>query len=206
MASTDENVRLLSNAVLSDVRGDAERIVADARQKAEELRRQAEGQAQAERAKVLERARLEAERVRGQAAAATQLQARTMELEQREKTLEAVFEVARQKLASIQKSADYEKTASMLLKESLVQLGAPAVRLRADATTRKLLSGSIADQHANELGIQIQWGDNLAGATGVIVETEDGRRQFDNTLESRLRRMQPALRAPVYKILMGEPR
>jgi vacuolar-type H+-ATPase subunit E/Vma4 len=44
----------------------------------------------------------------------------------------------------------------------------------------------------------------LKQGTGVIVQTEDGRLQYDNTLETRLSRLKNALRSPVYHILMGE--
>jgi vacuolar-type H+-ATPase subunit E/Vma4 len=36
------------------------------------------------------------------------------------------------------------------------------------------------------------------------VETVDGRRQYDNTLEVRLGRMRNSLRSSVYRLLMGE--
>ena len=64
MVSIDENIKVLSRAVLSDVQGDAEQILAEAKTKAEEIRQRAQEQADAERAKVLEQASVEAERVR----------------------------------------------------------------------------------------------------------------------------------------------
>ena len=206
MATTDENVRLLSNAVLSDVRGDADRILAEARQKAEEIRRRSVEQAESERARTLEQARAEASRAREQTGAAMQLKTRTLELEQREKMLDGVFEAARKKIGDVQKSSDYGNTARLLLREALVQLGAPSVRIRADEATRKVLTPAVLEALSGELKLQMSWGDKLSGGTGVLVETEDGRRQFDNTLENRLKRMQTSLRAPVHRILMGEAR
>jgi vacuolar-type H+-ATPase subunit E/Vma4 len=47
-------------------------------------------------------------------------------------------------------------------------------------------------------------GETLEQGTGVVVETLDGHRQLDNTLETRLKRMEEALRTPVYRILTGE--
>jgi vacuolar-type H+-ATPase subunit E/Vma4 len=79
-------------------------------------------------------------------------------------------------------------------------------RVRSDAATRKLLAAKVLDDLARELNVQLVWADNLADTVGVLVESEDGRRQFDNTLENRLKRMQASLRAPVHRILMGEAR
>ena len=44
----------------------------------------------------------------------------------------------------------------------------------------------------------------LEKGTGVVVETHDGHLQYDNTLETRLNRLQNLLRSPVYHLLMGE--
>ncbi len=204
MKPTDENVRLLTNAVLTDVRGDAEKVVAEAKTKAGEIRSQAQERAAAERSRILQQAAAEAERARSQVIATTQLKARTQQLEQREKLLNEVFEAARRQLAAIQKSSDYEKTAVQLLREALAQLGAGDARVMADERTRKFYTPAVLEKISADLKVEIQLGEPLKQGTGVIVETEDGHRQYDNTLETRLKRMQDSLRSPVYHILMGE--
>ncbi len=204
MKSTDEDIKVLSRAVISDAHTDAEESLTSARTKADEIRKQAMEQAASERARVLEKASAEAERVRSQAIATTQLKARTMQLEQREQLLESVFDSAQQKLSTVQRSTDYEKTAHLLLREALVQLGAKKAVVKADEVTRKFFTSSIIDKIVKDLGIQVIIGEALKQGTGVIVETEDGHRQYDNTLETRLRRMQDTLRSPVHHILMGE--
>ncbi len=205
MKPTDEDIKALSRAVISDARGDADQNLAEAKAKAQEIRERAETEAAAERTRILHKATQEAERLRSQAIATAQLKARTTELEQREKLLEQVFGSARQQLASVQKSTDYEKTAQRLLREALVQLGADKVKVRADATTQKHFSAAALEKIAKELKIQVKLGEPLKQGTGVIVETEDGRRQYDNTLETRLARLQDTLRSPVFHLLMGEP-
>jgi vacuolar-type H+-ATPase subunit E/Vma4 len=204
MKATDENIKVLSHAVLSNVRGDSEQALVDARAKADSIRKQGAEQAAAERAKIMEKASVEADRVRSQAIATTQLKARTMELEQREKLLNDVFDAAQQKLPSTHKSSDYEKIANTLLREALTQLGAGAALVRADATTQKFYTTSALEKLSKELQIKIRLGEPLSQGTGVVVETEDGHRQYDNTLETRLKRMRDTLRSPVYHILMGE--
>lgn len=128
-----------------------------------------------------------------------------MQLEQREKLLKEVFDTAKQKLSTIQQSNDYEKNAQKLLREALVLLGASAAKVRTDVSTQKLFTDNVLEKMSKELNIQIRLGVPLERGIGVIVETEDGHRQYDNTLETRLKRLQDTLRAPVYHILMGEP-
>ena len=204
MVSIDENIKVLSRAVLSDVQGDAEQILAEAKTKAEEIRQRAQEQADAERAKVLEQASVEAERVRSQMIATNQLKARTLLLEQREKLLEEVFDTAEERLSSVLHGSDYEKTAQRLLREAVLQLGSGTAKVRVDEETMKALSTVMIENISKETQMQIQLGDALAKGLGVIAETEDGHRQYDNTLGTRLKRMQDTLRASVYRILMGE--
>lgn len=204
MKSPDENIKVLSKAVLSDAREDAEQTTSEAKTKIEKIRQSAKEEAQTERSNILEQAKREAERVRSQAIAVAQLKARTMQLEQREKLLEDVFSEARQKLANLQRDSDYEQVAENLLREALTQLKADAVKVRADKTTQEIFTTSALEKLSKDLKVKIQLGDALEKGTGVIVETLDGHRQYDNTLENRLKRMQDGLRTSVYHILMGE--
>jgi V/A-type H+/Na+-transporting ATPase subunit E len=205
MRSIEEDIKVLSRTVLSEVRSDVDQNLEEARNKAEAIKKQAQEEAATKRADILANASAEAERLRGQAIASTQLKARTMQLEQREKLLKEVFDTAKQKLSLIQQSNDYEKNAQKLLREALISLGASAAKVRTDASTQKLFTASVLEKMSKELNIQIRLGEPLERGIGVIVETEDGHRQYDNTLETRLKRLQDTLRAPVYHILMGEP-
>jgi vacuolar-type H+-ATPase subunit E/Vma4 len=204
MKPTEENIKDLSDAVLSHARADAEQVLADAKAKAEGIRKQAEEQAATERAKIIEKASTEVNRVRSQAIATTQLKARTAELEEREKLLNSVFQTASEKLATIKQGSDYEKIAQRLLREALTQLGTNAATVHVDQATAKFITTSVIDALSKELNVKIKLGEPLSQGTGVVVETEDGHRQYDNTLETRLKRMRDTLRAPVYHILMGE--
>lgn len=204
MKAIDENIKVLSNAVLRDVRGDADQVLANARSKADEIRQAAQEQAEEEGAKILDQASAEAERIRGQIVATNQLKARTTLLAQREKLLEDVFDTAKQRLPNVLRSSDYEKIAKRLLKEALQQLGGEAAIVRADAETLKSLPTNVLETISKETGMKIQLGDPLENVLGIIVETEDKHRQYDNTLGTRLKRMQDTLRSSVYRILMGE--
>jgi len=204
MISTDENIKMLSRAVLDEAHSDAEKVLAEARTKAEELRIDAQQQANDEKAKILDQAALGADRVSRQGVAIAQLKTRTLELEQRETLIENVFEVARQRLESVQTRADYEEITERLLREALSQLGSLSVKVRADPETQKLISNAKLKTISADLKMQIQLGESLKQGTGLIVETEDGRRQYDNTIETRLKRLKDVLRGSVYHILMGE--
>jgi len=204
MRSVDENIEALSRTLLAEAKTEAEQILADAKTKADAIRQRAQEQAAAERSQLLDRARLEAERNRGQAVATTQLKARTMELEHREKLLNNVFSTARQQLPSVQQWSDYDRIAISLLREAIQQLSASDVLVRADKHTQKFLTDKALKDIAKELKVTIKLGDPLEQGIGVIVETSDGHVMYDNTLETRISRLQNTLRSPIYRILNGE--
>ncbi|MGD0708971.1 MAG: V-type ATP synthase subunit E family protein [Anaerolineaceae bacterium] len=194
----------LSRALLAEAKTEAEQILADAKAKADAVRQRTQEQATAERLQLLDRARQEAERNRGQAIATTQLKARTMELEHREKLLDNVFSAARQQLPSVQQWSDYDKIVLSLLREALQQLKASDVLVRADKHTQKYLTDQALKEISKELNVTIKLGKPLEQGTGVIVETSDGHVMYDNTLETRISRLQNTLRSPIYRILIGE--
>jgi V/A-type H+/Na+-transporting ATPase subunit E len=204
MRSVDENIESLSRAMISEAKSEAEQIRANAQTRADEIRQRAQQQADAVRNEILERARQEADRLRGQVMATTQMKARTMELEHREKLLDDVFAAAHKQLASIEQWTDYNHIAHKLLQEAVQQLRASKVQVRTDEQTQKVLTKQGLEQLSKELSTEIILGKPLSQGLGVVSETVDGHLQYDNTLETRLDRLQNGLRSPVYRILIGE--
>jgi vacuolar-type H+-ATPase subunit E/Vma4 len=205
MKSVEESIETLSKAILSEAEVEAKHLMAEAEAKAEMIRQRAQKQAEAERAEILQRASAEAERLRSQVIATTQLKARTQQLEHREKLLDQVFTVARQQLPTIKQWGDYDAISLRLLREAVIQLKADQVTVQVDAATQERLSPEMLAKLAGELKVSLELGGTLLKqGTGVIVETSNGRMQYDNTLETRLNRLQNILRSPVYHLLMGE--
>jgi vacuolar-type H+-ATPase subunit E/Vma4 len=202
--AVEDNVDALARAILSEAQAEAEHIKADAREKAETVKKNAQAQAEELRRGILQRVNEEAQRLHGQSIATAQMKARKMQLEHREKLLDQVFTEAQKELAHVQHWSDYAGIAQNLLREAVLHLRAKEVKIRADQKTMALLESGGLELVAKELDVTINKGEPLAQGTGILVETMDGHRQYDNTLETRLSRMQNGLRSPVYHLLMGE--
>ncbi len=202
--AAEENIEPLSRAILKEAEVDAQQMRDDAKVKADAIRQRAQEEAEKVRREILDSARAEADRLRSQTVAGAQLKARTMQLESREKILDRVFQAAKEKLADVQNRPDYEQLAVRLLREALVQLRVNKAEIRADQATRALLEKNALRDLSNELKGEFTFTDNLEEGRGVVVDAADGRLHYDNTLETRLQRLQSNLRASVYKILMGE--
>lgn len=203
-SAVDDNIDALSKAIMEQARSEADQMLADAKTKAEEIRKRAEQRAAEERKAILSRVSQEAERIHGQKIATAQMKARTMQLEHREKLLEKVFDEAQKELVGIQQWTEYPEIAETLLREALMQIRAEVVEVQADEKTLSLLKRGALDKVAKELNTQITVGAPLERGIGVIVRTADGHLQYDNTLETRLKRMKSSLRSPVHHLLMGE--
>jgi vacuolar-type H+-ATPase subunit E/Vma4 len=205
MRSETQDIEMLSRAILTEARDEAEQIKAEAKEKVEAIRRRAQEQAEQERKAILDRAREDAERLRGQAVATAQLKARSLQLTSREQLLDRVFQTVRERLSDIQKRPDYEEIVAQLLREALVQLRMNKAEVRADKTTGQILKRGVLQDLSKELqGDFSASSDEVEEGTGIIVEAADGKLHYDNTLETRLQRLEGTLRAGVYKMLIGE--
>ena len=204
MNTEAQDIEMLSRAILTEVRDEAEQIKAEAKEKAEAIRRRAQEQAEQERKAILDRAREDAERLRGQSAATAQLKSRSLQLTNREQLLDHVFQTVRERLSEIQKRPDYDQIATMLLREALVQLRVNKAQIRADKTTLGILEKKALAEISKELNGQYTSAGELEEGTGIVVDAADGKLNYDNTLETRLQRLEGSLRASVYKMLIGE--
>ncbi len=204
MITATDNIDMLSQTVLADARAATEKVLAEARAKAEAVRQKYREDAAAERAKILERAKQDSERLQRETVATAQLKGRTQQLAEREKQLDKVFQGANQQLKDVLDWDEYPQVARQMLREALVHLGAPSAQVRMDAATRRALKDDVVAEVSKELKVEVNFGEELDEEIGVIAETADGRMRYDNTLQTRLERMQNALRTPVYHLLMGE--
>lgn len=204
MKTEAEDIDMLELAILTEARDEADQIKAEAKEKADAIRQRAHGQAEAERKAILDRAREDAERIRGQAVATAQLKARSSQLAHREQLLERVFKAVKEKLPHVQKRPDYDQIAAMLLREAITQLRVNKADIRADETSQQSLKKSALNEISKELNAELTIGDVPEEGTGVVVDAADGKLHYDNTLETRLNRLHSTLRSSVYQMLTGE--
>jgi V/A-type H+/Na+-transporting ATPase subunit E len=204
MKTEVEDIEMLERAILSEARDKAEQIKAEAKEKVDAIRKRAQERAEEERKAILDKAQQDADRLRGQAAATAQLKARSVQLAHREQLLDRVFKAVKDKLPEVQKRPDYDQIAALLIREALVQLRVNKAEIRADKATQSSLEKSALAEISKELKGQFTMGTPLEEGTGVVVNAADGKLNYDNTLETRLNRLQGTLRASVYKVLMGE--
>lgn len=204
MKTETQDIEMLERAILTEARDEAEQIKAEAKEKADAIRKRAQERAEAERKTILDRAREDAERLRGQAIATAQLKARSSELASREQLLDRVFKAVKEKLPEVQKRPDYDQIAAMLLREALTQLRVKKADIRADEKTQSSLKKGALNEISRELDGEFNIAGALEEGNGLVVDAADGKLHYDNSLETRLNRLQSTLRSAVYQVLIGE--
>ena len=204
MGNVEGSIEALTQAILGEARTETEDLHKRAQEQAELIRLRARETAARESSAILDQAKEDVRRLHGQKVATAQMKARSLELEHREQWLEKTFEAAAKRLQELPRRKDYGAIAAKLAREAILQLKAPAVELRMDEVTRGAISKGDLEDLAKETGSKLSVGKPLDTGTGVFAVTADGRLHFDNTLETRLRRIQGAIRSSVYRMLLGE--
>ena len=201
MKSVEQDIELLARAIMVEAREEADQLRLEAQERAEAIRKRAQKEAEAERKAILARAKEDADRLRSQSSATSQLKSRSMQLDHREKILNEVFDEARKQLGSVKKHSDYGAIVAMLAREALTELKVTEAEVQADGATQSALK---LDDLSKELNGKFTFVKSLEEGTGVVVSAAGGKLHYDNTLETRLSRLQGSLRSSVYKMLMGE--
>ena len=175
-------------------------VLADAHARAERVRAVAAADSEAARAAA---AREGEERGRRRAAAllaVAEAQSRLLLLQVRESHLDEALGRARRQLTTLSGVPNPRQVVVALIREALRTLEPGPVRVRLPESQASLLD----DVTRRQLGAG-RWALHFETAAvpggGVIVETDDGRRRFDNSIEARARRRAPGLRQLAARLL-----
>jgi vacuolar-type H+-ATPase subunit E/Vma4 len=191
----------INEEILADARTKAERALRSARREAEKITKKAQDDAEQIEQEVINHARGRAEAQAKIIQTATEPARRRIKLDVREEVLLSVISDAKVRLLN-RDSDDYGRT--------LTALTAEAAELLQDEGLTAYLSSEDYDKFGAALpgrllGLTLEVrpaSQPLEG--GVIVETADGRRRVDNSIEARLERIYPELRREIAQTLFGD--
>lgn len=177
----------LRDEILNDARRKAERALTRAERDAAKARDEAAEEQRAEREQALERARQRAD-TRSRAILVTvDQEVRRQRLLAREAILERCLDQALETACSLPPD-DARRSLAELLDEALAALGPGPATVRARPADAAVLASAIPA--ASQVTVTA---DERLGA-GLVAESADGRRQFDNTYATRRERLRERLR------------
>lgn len=200
----DVRMKGLSRAVKNEARAESEMILAEAQEKASLIIKEAHQKYDQENLILIEKAEKEAEKIKAEAQASAELEVQMVWLEKREQMLQEVFKAVKKRLSEIAQREDYGEILKNLIIQSIERIGGDDFVVHADERSADLIRNDLIKSLQQETNSHIKLGDLLTDKTGIILQTADGHREYDNTFENRLKQREEILRPLVFHTLMGE--
>ena len=184
-----ESLEKLQNRILSDARLKADERTKEARVKAQENLEEAKRRAQKESEEIIARANVDAESVRRSILSSKVRVNRLRILDEKNRIVQDIIHTVEDQLSSIARTDRFENTAQRLVTEAVkaVESEQPIVRIGfRDATKKNLDSMSRVLPKGGKLVVDETPIDQFGG---VIATDPEGKVVFNNTFKSRLERL-----------------
>ena len=160
---------------------------------------------EAERTRIVEAARKQAENLKRQIIGSARLASRNQELVTIENAVNKAFEEAKKKLQASSGTDSYKDLLKQMVEESISAVGGSNTVIiesnKNDAEivrkivselrdTGKVQQAEVSDQHIDVLG-------------GIRIKSSGGTMTYDNTLDSRIERLKPLIRKNIAQMQRG---
>src|ERR1700756_2093367 len=199
-----ESLEKLQNRILSDARLKAEEIIKDTQTKAQHILEEAKQRAQRESEELIAKANVEAENIRRSILSAKVRVNRLRILDEKNRIVQEIIRSVEDQLSSIAKSNHFEDTAQRFVTEAVkaVDSDQPIVTIGFKDATKKNLDGiSKALPKGGKLVIDEKPIDVFGG---VVATDPEGKVVFNNTFKSRLERLDNQLLTLISSTVFGE--
>ena len=199
-----ESLEKLHNRILSDAKLKAEETIKEARVKAQQLLEEARQRAQKESDEITTKANVEAEAIRRSILSSKVRVNRLRILDEKNRIVQDIIHTVEDQLSSIAKSDHFEDTAQRFVTEAVkaVDSDQPIVRIGFRDATKKNLDGiSRILPKGGKLVIDEKPIDGLGG---VVATDPEGKVIFNNTFKSRLERLDNQLLTLISSTVFSE--
>jgi len=199
-----ESLEKLQNRILSDAKHKAEETIKGAQVKAQQILEEAKRRAQREFEEIIAKANVEAESIRRSILSSKVRVNRLRILDEKNRIVEDIIHSVEDQLSSISKSEQFEETAQRFVTEAVkaVDSDQPIVRIGFRDVSKKNLDGvSRVLPKGGKLVIDEKPIDVLGG---VVATDPEGKVVFNNTFKSRLERLDNQLLTLISSTVFGE--
>jgi V/A-type H+/Na+-transporting ATPase subunit E len=199
-----ESLDKLHNRILSDAKLKADETIREARAKADQIIADARQKAQKEAEGIIAKTKLDAEAIRRSILSSKVRANRLRILEEKNRIVQEVVGTVEERLSNIANSSGFDETAQRFVAEAVkaVDSDQPVVRLGfKDASKKNLDSVSKVLPKGSKLVFEEEPVDGLGG---VVASDADGRVTFNNSFKSRLERLDSRLLTLISSTIFGE--
>ncbi len=204
MNRVSESLDKLHNRILSDAKLKADETIREAQAKADQTIAEARQRAQKEADELLAKAKLEAEAVRRNILSSKVRANRLRILDEKNRIVQEVLGAVEEKLSNIAKSSRFGETAQRFVAEAVkaVDSDQPVVRLGFKGSSKQNLDNvSKVLPKGSKLVFEE---DPVDGLGGVVASDAEGRVTFNNSFRSRLERLDSQLLTLIASTIFGE--
>ncbi len=162
------------------------------------------GKLEAERIRILDTARKQAENLKRQVVGSARLATRNQELLTIENAVNKAFEEAKKKLQTSGSKDSYRKLLKQMVKESITAVGgSKEVIIECNKNDVELVKKIVSELYDGGDRVQpAMVSDNHIDVLGGIrIKSADGIMAYDNTLDSRIERLKPLIRKNIALML-----
>jgi vacuolar-type H+-ATPase subunit E/Vma4 len=198
-----ESLEKLQNRILSDARLKAEETVKEAEAKTRQILEEARQRAQRESDEIIAKARVEAESIRRSILSSKVRVNRLRILDEKNRIVQDIIQTVENQLSGIAKSEQFENTAQRFVSEAVkaVDSEQPIVRVGFKDASKKNLDGiTKVLPKGGKLVVDEKPIDDFGG---VIATDPEGKVIFNNTFKSRLERLDNQLLTLISSTLFG---
>jgi vacuolar-type H+-ATPase subunit E/Vma4 len=199
-----EPLEKLQNRILSDAKLKADETLKEAQAKAQQILEEARQRARRESEEIIAKANVEAESIRRGILSSKVRANRLRILDEKNRIVQDIIRGVEDQLSSIAKSNKFEDTAQRFVTEAVkaVDSDQPIVRVGfKDATKRNLDGISRGIPKGGKLVVDEKPIDDLGG---VIATDPEGKVIFNNTFKSRLERLNNQLLTLISSTVFGK--
>jgi len=198
-----ESLEKLQNRILSDAKHKADETVKDAQAKAQQILEEARQRAHKESEEMIAKANVEAEAIRRSVLSSKVRVNRLRILDEKNRIVQDIIHTVEDQLSNIAKSEQFENTAQRFVTEAVkaVDSDQPIVRIGFRDMSKKNLDGvSRVLPKGGKLVIDEKPIDELGG---VVATDHEGKVVFNNTFKSRLERLDNQLLTLISSTVFG---
>ena len=204
MNTMSESLEKLQNRILSDAKHKADETIRESQAKSQQILEEARQRAQREFEEIIAEANVEAESIRRSILSSKVRVNRLRILEEKNRIVQDIIHSVEDQLSSISKSEQFEETAQRFVTEAVkaVDTDQPVVRIGfRDMSKRNLDGVSKVLPKGGKLVIDEKPIDDLGG---VVATDPEGKVVFNNTFKSRLERLDNQLLTLISSTVFGE--
>lgn len=199
-----EPLEKLQNRILADAKLKADESLKEAEAKSEQILEEAKARAKREADEIIAKAHIDAESIRRSILSSKVRANRLKILDEKNRIVEHVISSVEERLAGIAKAPEFAETAKHFISEAVnaVDSEQPIINLGFKEASKKSLD-TITNSFSKNSKVVFE-DQPIEGLGGVVASDSEGRVIFNNSFKSRLERLDSQLLTLISVTIFGE--